>query len=116
MTFPPYRIVLVVDDEPQVRVHATTLLSQQGCFVVVAANAADAYRLVARHSPDVVLLDAELSGLDIDDFHAQLRLARITAKLFLTSRSPQPDRDGIGLITKPFRKKALIEALSACDS
>jgi CheY-like chemotaxis protein len=115
MTFPPYRIVLVVDDEAQVRVHASTLLSQQGCFVVVAANAEDAYRLVERHEPDVVLLDAELPGLDIEDFHARVRLARFSAKFFLTSRSPQPGRDGIGLITKPFRKKALIEALSACN-
>lgn len=116
MTFPPYRIVLVVDDEAEVRVHATKLLSQQGCFVAVAGNAAAAYRLVERHAPDVVLLDAELPDLDFEEFFARVRFARISAKLFLTSRSPQTGRDGVGLITKPFRKSALIQAIATCES
>jgi DNA-binding response OmpR family regulator len=115
MTFPPNRVILVVDDEAKVRVHAAKILSEQGCYVLVAETALAAYRVLERDAPDVVLLDAHLPGLDVDEFHSRLKLAKIGARLLLTSRRNLGEGlNGFRLITKPFKAATLIAAIGTC--
>jgi DNA-binding response OmpR family regulator len=117
MTFPPNKIVLVVDDEAKVRVHAAKILSEQGCYVIVAGTAIAAYRVLERDAPDVVLLDAHLPGLDVDEFHSRLKFAKIGAKLLLTSRrNHEGGLNGFRLITKPFKTATLIAEIGTCKS
>lgn len=116
MTFPPNRIVLVVDDEAAVRVHAARILSEQGCYVLAAGTAIDAYRVVERDAPDVVLLDAHLPGIDVEEFDSRLKVAKINARLLLTSRRRSSAiANGFQLITKPFQAAVLIQAIGTCS-
>lgn len=57
--------VLVVDDEPMVCAHLTTILGAAGLDVVGSAgDGAEAVELAVRHSPDVVLMDLRMPGVD----------------------------------------------------
>ena len=62
------KLVLVVDDEEEIRKLLFRLLSQKGYRVVEADRGLLALRLVKDHTPDLIILDAmlpELHGFDI---------------------------------------------------
>ena len=79
--------VAIVDDHPVVRAGLRTILAAAADIEVVAegASGADALRLVAQHSPDVLVLDVNLP--DLSGFEVTRRLAAqplSTAILILT--------------------------------
>ncbi|OIO88273.1 MAG: hypothetical protein AUK03_16475 [Anaerolineae bacterium CG2_30_64_16] len=79
--------VAIVDDHPVVRAGLRTILAAAAEIEVVAegASGADALRLVAQHSPDVLVLDVNLP--DLSGFEVTRRLAAqplSTAILILT--------------------------------
>jgi CheY-like chemotaxis protein len=57
-------VVLVVDDDPVYRDAARTLLEQAGYVVEVASDGAEAVRRVCALTPDVILLDLSMPGMD----------------------------------------------------
>lgn len=57
-------LVLVVDDDETVRMIAVEYLSQSGFRVHAAANGTAALASVERISPDLILLDVEMVGMD----------------------------------------------------
>ncbi len=62
------KLVLVVDDEDEIRKLLRRLLSEKGYRVVEADRGLVALRMVKEHSPDVIILDAmlpEIHGFDI---------------------------------------------------
>lgn len=56
--------ILVIDDEPGIRELLNTLLRQHGYDVVVAENGQDGLELFRRESPDVLVLDLNMPGMD----------------------------------------------------
>ncbi|SDS95455.1 response regulator transcription factor [Microlunatus soli] len=62
---PPIRIV-IVDDEPMVCAHLSTILSSADDIEIVdtAEDGAAAVEAVTRHRPDVVLMDLRMPGVD----------------------------------------------------
>lgn len=66
--------VLVVDDSPETLGFLTDMLDQAGYTVLIATDAASALELVDRITPDLILLDAVMPGLD--GFEACRRLKR----------------------------------------
>jgi DNA-binding NarL/FixJ family response regulator len=80
--------ILVVDDHPIVRQGLVGVLEDEAEFSVVgsAGSAEEALTLVARHHPDVILLDLELPGIDgvaalprLAEFSPQSRVIVFTA-------------------------------------
>ena len=57
-------LVLVVDDAPDIRGLLTVLLEQVGYRVVTAASGEEALAVAADRSPDLVVLDVVLPGID----------------------------------------------------
>jgi CheY-like chemotaxis protein len=60
--------ILVVDDEPAIREYVTSLLSELGHEILVAADGVEALRLARERQPHLVLLDImmpELSGIEV---------------------------------------------------
>jgi two-component system nitrogen regulation response regulator NtrX len=57
-------VVLVVDDEAGIRESLSGILSDEGYQVLTAASGEEALREVEEHSPDLVLLDVWLPGMD----------------------------------------------------
>ncbi len=56
--------VLVIDDQPFFTTMLHNVLEQQGFRVVVANSGPDGLKLAKQHTPDVILLDIEMPGMD----------------------------------------------------
>jgi Fe-S oxidoreductase/CheY-like chemotaxis protein len=67
------RRILVVDDEPDVRVFLRTVLEDAGAEVVEAADGDQALALARKHKPDLITLDLSMEGKDGIDTFAELR-------------------------------------------
>ena len=70
--------ILVVDDDPFNRILVEALLDEQGFRVVLAEGGAEALDKVAQHSPDAILLDVMMPGLDGFEVCRRLKASRRT--------------------------------------
>jgi DNA-binding response OmpR family regulator len=105
------RTVLMVDDDPDIRLLVEMALSNAGMEVHSADCGTAAMRLATTLRPDVILLDATLPDMDgVAVYHA-LRLHEELVKtpvVFVTGRLLPEDRahyralGAAGLIAKPF--------------
>lgn len=112
-------VVLVVDDDADIRSALRDLLGDNGYLVVEASTGAEAVELCARHQPDVVLLDLglpDMSGLDVLTELAERAVAPV---IVLSGRSGETDRV-VGLelgaddyISKPFSARELVARVNA---
>lgn len=71
-TATPRDIVLIVDDSPEALGFLTEALEQSGFSVLIATSGASALNIVDRITPDIILLDAVMPGMD--GFETCLRL------------------------------------------
>ncbi|WP_405970733.1 response regulator transcription factor [Streptomyces sp. NBC_00988] len=101
--------VLVVEDESAISSMLTMALRFLGFTAVTAENGERGLDAVARHSPDVILLDVVLPDLSGFEVCRRLRAAGCRAPvLFLTARDSVEDKvQALGLggddyVTKPF--------------
>ncbi|NLH82484.1 MAG: response regulator transcription factor [Phyllobacteriaceae bacterium] len=104
-------IVLVVDDNPDTLGFLTQALEAQGAMVLVATGGEQALAIVERITPDVVLMDAVMPGLD--GFETTRRLKKLPATadvpiLFMTGLSETEhiveglEAGGVDYVTKPI--------------
>ncbi len=80
-------IILVVDDDADVRITIKKSLTRAGYQVTCASNSRAALEVLSGMRPDLVLLDIALPGIDGIELCRQLRADPITASLpvlFLT--------------------------------
>lgn len=108
-------VILVADDEPEIRQLLHILLGNKGYQVIEAANGRDAVRMVEAHPElDLILLDImmpELSGLEAC---RQIRERTKAPILFLTARNTERDKGeayGMGgddYLAKPFSQGELL--------
>jgi two-component system KDP operon response regulator KdpE len=66
--------ILVVDDEPQIRVVLRTTLSNNGYDVVLAKKGQEAIEMVIRECPDLILLDGKMPGMSGLEAHSKIRV------------------------------------------
>ena len=115
-------MVLLVDDEDQLRRVMKDLLERQGYTVVEARDGAQALDEVDRHAPDIVILDLNLPGVDGYSVLSQLRSRPATRQIPIIVLTAKGDEDNevrvleLGaddFLTKPFRAKALAARLES---
>jgi DNA-binding response OmpR family regulator len=106
--------VLVVDDEPPITELIGGYLAREGYDVMVEADGLAALEAVRSASPDVVILDVMLPGLDGIEVCRRLRTFSDAYVLMLTARGEEIDRI-IGLtvgaddyLVKPFSPRELV--------
>jgi type II secretory ATPase GspE/PulE/Tfp pilus assembly ATPase PilB-like protein/CheY-like chemotaxis protein len=118
-------MVLLVDDEDQLRRVMRDLLERQGYTVVEARDGAQALDEVDRHAPDIIILDLNLPGVDGYSVLSQLRSRQLTRQLPIIVLTAKGDEDNevrvleLGaddFLTKPFRAKALAARLESALS
>jgi two-component system, response regulator PdtaR len=107
-------LVLVVDDEELLRLHAADLLEDQGYRVIEAENAAAALKVLETH-PDVRLLftDIQMPGkLDGMDLARRVHARWPNVLLVITSGQVRPARaeipDDGRFVAKPYRASELL--------
>jgi DNA-binding NtrC family response regulator len=102
--------VLVVDDDPSLRMLSRVNLELDGFDVREAATAADARAAVAQERPDVVLLDVNLGAEASDDFLDELRAAGIPVVLVTGTADIETYRARANAILgKPFLPSELVD-------
>lgn len=107
-------MVLVVDDDPDLRAAVRDVLTDRGYVVVEAGTGAEARRILAERPPDAILLDLGLPDIGGLDLLMELAAIGSIPVLVLSSRSGETDRV-IGLdlgaddyIVKPFSARELV--------
>jgi DNA-binding response OmpR family regulator len=103
--------VLVIDDEAPIRLLCRVNLEAEGMTVLEAPDGPSGVEAVREGSPDVVLLDVMMPGLDgwrvaeqllEDPATAQVPIVFLTARADLRDRARGMDAGGLDYITKPF--------------
>ena len=111
--------VLVVDDEAPIVDLVRGYLEADGMDVITAADGPSALDLIRARSPDVVILDVNLPGLDGFAVLRQARTFTDAYVIMLTARSEEIDRI-VGLsvgaddyLVKPFSPRELVVRVKA---
>ena len=74
-------MLLIVDDEPQVRKLLETLLQHEGYQTLTASSGEEALALVAQQPPDLILLDIMMPGMDGYEVASHLKSDENTASI-----------------------------------
>lgn len=117
--FTGYKI-LVVDDEEDLRDILSEDFSLQGATVFTAKNGREAFDIVLKEKPHVILSDVRMPGGDGVELLKKIKdqIAENTPHIFLLTgfsdfRSEQAARfGGQGLVSKPFNLKQLRERVA----
>jgi DNA-binding response OmpR family regulator len=103
--------VLVIDDEAPIRLLCRVNLEAEGMEVLEAADGPSGLEAARAETPDVVLLDVMMPGLDgwrvaeellDDDRTASIPIVFLTARAELRDRARGIDLGGVDYVTKPF--------------
>jgi signal transduction histidine kinase len=112
----PPAVLIVDDQESNIRM-VSALLTRSGYRVLAARNGGDALDLAANGSPDVVLLDMKMPGMDGFEVLNRLRAEASTKDLPVIFLTADNDREhlihafaagAIDYITKPFVAEELL--------
>jgi len=113
------RNILLVDDDALMRRSLAFHLEQAGYHVHTAASAEDALEIIRNGSPDLVILDIGLPGMDGLDALRKMKAQHNMPIIFLTARRRELD-EVVGLelgaddyITKPFDVDVVLAHIKA---
>lgn len=112
-------LILVAEDEPDIRQLVADVLEHAGFDVIVAADGPSAMHLARTRGPDLLVLDLGLPGLDGLDVTRTLRRESDMPIIMLTARAEESDTlVGLELgaddyIAKPFSTKELVARVRA---
>ncbi len=113
--------VLIVDDEPNIVIALEFLLQREGYQVEKAYNGLHALELAAEFTPDIVVLDVMMPGMD--GFEVARRMRQIdqlemTKIVFLTAKGTQRDKEtgyasgGEYYLIKPFDNEVFVHTIN----
>jgi len=112
--------VLVIDDEAPIRLLCRVNLEAEGMDVLEAADGPSGLEKARSETPDVILLDVMMPGLDgwrvaeelLDDGRTSaIPIVFLTARAELRDRARGLDLGGIDYVTKPFNPVELATQL-----
>ncbi|MFJ7977778.1 response regulator [Peribacillus sp. JNUCC 23] len=101
--------VLIVDDQFGIRILLNEVLHKEGYDTFQAANGVQALDIVTNHSPDLVLLDMKIPGMDgieilkrMKQIDADIRVIIMTAYGELDMIQEAKDLGALTHFAKPF--------------
>ena len=112
------RRILVVDDEPQLRLTIADALTLEGYDVSMATNGADALALIPHTDPDAIVFDLWMPVLDGFEFRKALLATYpnipVVVLSAVDSRNPRlAELQATALLAKPFDLESLYAAVAA---
>ena len=115
-------LVLVVEDDPHVRMLVGLILEDEGYQVVAACDGAEALRLLRSARPHIVLLDLDLPVINGEKVIAEVRGTRESAVPVIVlsaaadgrARAARAGADGY--LAKPFDLDTLVAHVAAAVS
>jgi two-component system, OmpR family, KDP operon response regulator KdpE len=115
----PHPVVVLIEDEPQIRRFLRAILPAQGIELFEAANGERGIVEVGLHRPDVVILDLGLPDLNGVDVVKRLREWTDVPVIILSARSEETDKIAAldagadDYVTKPFGVGELLARVCA---
>ncbi|MEW6547704.1 MAG: response regulator transcription factor [Bacillota bacterium] len=112
-------LILVVEDEPKIREIVRAYLQRDGFSVEEAEDGEEALRKAKEVSPQLVILDLMLPGVDGWEVCRQIRRTSDVPIIMLTARGEEADRvAGLELgaddyVPKPFSPRELVARVKA---
>lgn len=115
-----YPTVMVVDDSVTVRKVTCRFLERGGLRVIAARDGLEAMRMLKDHTPDLMVLDIEMPGMDGFEVVRQLRSTQRLKNLpviMVTSHSGEKHREralSMGVdhyLGKPYQEEMLLQAV-----
>lgn len=115
-------IVLIVDDVPENVSVLSDALDEAGCMVLVALDGKSAIERLSYITPDIILLDAVMPGMDGFDtcrHMKQLESARDVPVVFMTGLTESEHVvagfacGGVDYVTKPIRPDEVLARVAA---
>jgi len=100
------KVIMVVDDESEVREYVATALKESGYLPVTVGNGKDAMDMIVQKRPDLVILDVLMPGQGGIKMYRELRssgafknipviiYSGIAKRTFLRTQSGRTDLDG----------------------
>jgi DNA-binding response OmpR family regulator len=114
-----HELILVIEDEPQIARLARDYLERNGYRVLLAGDGPGGLATARRESPDLVLLDLLLPGMDGREVCRRLRAESAVPIIMLTALAEDSDQI-VGLelgaddyLTKPFSPAVLVARVRA---
>ena len=112
--------ILLVDDEQLVRRVVRVVLEAEGHDVIEAGDGEQALKLAVEHTPDAVVLDLIIPGMDGYEICKRLKSSRPETKVLVLSGVPISDSTeqatasgADDVMSKPFSALDLLYKLSA---
>jgi len=115
------RLVLVVDDDPVVIKLLAKFLSSGGFDVRAAHSGPEAVSLVQELTPDLIVMDVTMPGMDGYQATEQIRRRpglENTPVVFISGQKPSEDggrsftAGGTAYLTKPFAPQQLVDIVT----
>lgn len=107
--------VLIVDDDRNLTVFLTTVLTLEGHQVVTAADGESALELLKSQAVDVIVLDLRMPRMDGRAFFRELRSRGDNTPVLIASafgaREAQWELGAEGAVEKPFTPETLARAI-----
>jgi two-component system, response regulator PdtaR len=110
--------IVIAEDEAIIRLDLRELLEEEGYVVVGEAGRGDqAVELVRQLTPDLVILDVKMPGMDGIEAARRITSEGICAVLMLTAFSQREiveqarDAGAVAYLVKPFQKAELVPAI-----
>lgn len=109
--------ILVVDDDPSIRMLISRLMARRGYTVTTAVDGQDALEQLATTTPDVIVLDVMMPRLDGFGVLRHLEAARpeLLPRTILVTAYPRTASAagalGIEIVPKPFEIDRLMTAV-----
>lgn len=113
---PPGRRVLVIDDDPDIRMMVSLVLEREGYRVIAADDGRSALALVSER-PDLILLDYMMPGLSAPGFLAARREHPLLRDVPVVVISAYPElaevvtAETVGIVHKPMDLDILVECV-----
>lgn len=112
-------LVLVVEDEPNLREPLVYLLEKEGYEVIEAEDGNQAVEAFKRRNPDLILLDLMLPGISGNEVCRSIRQESQVPIIMITAKDTEIDKV-VGLeigaddyITKPYSTRELLARMKA---
>jgi excisionase family DNA binding protein len=111
-------VVLIVDDDPRLREYVRVNLEMEGYSVREAGSAEEGLRVLEESTPDLVLLDVMMPGVDgwemlrrVQERHGvgAIPVIMFSGKIDETAAAEAASRGAQGFIGKPFNPQELID-------
>jgi two-component system, response regulator PdtaR len=110
--------VLIAEDEAIIRLDLKEMLEEEGFSVVGEASDGEAaVRLAREQTPDLVIMDVKMPGMDGLSAAERIVAEELSAVLILTAFSQRDlvhraaEAGAIGYLVKPFQKSDLVPAI-----